>query len=325
MNVLLAYNNIIPVIKYGGTPRDIWYLGRELIKMGHGVTYLVGEGSYCDFAEVIFWDRSRPLNDQIPDNTDIVNPHVPFGGQLDKPCVTSVHGNGASVELSRNTTFVSRDHARRFNAEAFVYNGMDWDDYGEVDIRADRGYYHFLGKAAWRIKNIKGAIGIIQKSRGERLKVLGGNRLNFKMGFRFTLDPRISFEGMVGGEVKNSLLRKSKGLIFPVRWHEPFGLAITESLYFGCPVFGTPYGSLPELVTEEFGFLSNRASEIVDALKNIDGYSRQKCHEYARDVFNSRKMAGSYLKIYERVLNGEQLNPEQPRYQEGPRFLPWYS
>jgi len=327
MNILLAYNTIIPVIKYGGTQRDIWYLGRELVKMGHEVTFLVSKGSRCDFARVLNWDVSRTLDEQIPENTDIVNLHFPFGGRLDKPFVVSIHGNGACDGLSENTTFVSRDHARRFNAEAFVYNGMDWDDYGKVNLALEREYFHFLGKAAWKKKNLKGAIQIINQSKGEHLKVLGGWRMNLKMGPRFTFSPKVSFTGMVGGERKNALLQRSKGLIFPVRWREPFGLAIIESLYFGCPVFGTPYGSLPELVTGDFGFLSNRSYEIVEALQNIRSYSRQKCHEYARDVFNSRKMAESYLEIYRKVLNGEKLNRNKPVYLEDPENLPlpWYS
>ncbi len=325
MNILIAHYSVIPVSTYGGTQRDIWYLGKELVKMGHRVTYLTAPGSRCDFARVLIWDRSRPLEEQIPPGTDIFNPHYPFGDKIPIPYVSSIHGNNANVELSPNTTFVSRDHAHRFNAEAYVYNGLDWDDYGKVDLNAKRAYFHFLGKAAWRIKNLKGAMDIIQRSKGESLKVLGGKRLNIKMGFRFTLDPRISFAGMVGGTGKNKLIQGSRGLIFPVRWNEPFGLAIPESLYFGCPVFGTPYGSLPELVTEEFGFLSNRASEHIDAIKNIDSYSRQKCHEYARDVFNAKRMAGSYLEIYEKVLNGEPLNPEKPRQMEDIEMLPWHN
>jgi glycosyltransferase involved in cell wall biosynthesis len=324
MKILLAHFSVIPVTAYGGTQRDIWYLGRELVKMGHKVVYLVAPGSSCDFADVIPWDRSRSLEEQIPGDIDIFNPHYPFGGALPVPYVSSIHGNRANVELSLNTTFVSRDHARRFNAQAFVYNGMDWDDYGEVDINAGRDYYHFLGKAAWSIKNLRGAMDIIRRSPGERLRVLGGKRLNLKMGFRLTLDPRIRFEGMVGGQVKNDLLQGSKGLIFPVRWNEPFGLAIPESLYFGCPVFGTPYGSLPELLRPEFGALSDRASDLVEAIRNVDVYSRQKCHEYARDVFNSRKMAESYLEIYEKVLNGEQINTSHPRQTEEIAMLPWY-
>jgi len=44
-HILIVYNGKIPTPKYGGTSRDIWYLGKELIKMGHRITFLVGQGS----------------------------------------------------------------------------------------------------------------------------------------------------------------------------------------------------------------------------------------------------------------------------------------
>ena len=118
------------------------------------------------------------------------------------------------------------------------------------------------------------------------------------MGIRVTLDPRVLFEGMVGGEQKSRLINGSKALLFPVRWNEPFGLAVVESLYFGCPVFGTPYGSLPELVTPEFGFLSNKQSELVEALSHVEEYYRLKCHEYICDNFTSVHMAQNFLPWY---------------------------
>ncbi len=68
------------------------------------------------------------------------------------------------------------------------------------------------------------------------------------------------------------LLNQSKGLIFPVLWHEPFGLAITESLFYGCPIFGTPYGALPEIVQSEYGFLSNDSKELINAIKEVKKY-----------------------------------------------------
>ena len=105
-----------------------------------------------------------------------------------------------------------------------------------------RKHLHFLAKAAWRVKNVKGAIEISRRSH-HKLIVMGGTRLNLKMGFRFTPDLHVKFYGMVGGEQKLSLLNQSKALLFPVLWHEPFGIAITESLYMGAAVFGTPYGS----------------------------------------------------------------------------------
>lgn len=145
-----------------------------------------------------------------------------------------------------------------------------------------------------------------------RLLVLGGTRLNFKMGFRLTLSPKVRFKGMVGGEEKIRYLHGSRGLIFPVRWHEPFGLAITESLYCGAPVFGTPYGSLPELVTPDVGFLTSSKEEMIRHIRDDYRYSPLRCHEYARDLFNSRVMAEGYISKYEKVMNGEWLNPCQP-------------
>jgi glycosyltransferase involved in cell wall biosynthesis len=229
-------------------------------------------------------------------------------------------------EFNINTVFISRNHAARFGSTTFIYNGLDWDDYGDPGLNNKREYFHFLAKAAWRLKNVKGAIDVIKKTKSETLKVLGGTRLNFNMGFRLTLSPRVSFCGSVGGERKNSLLRHSKGLLFPVKWHEPFGLAVIESLYFGCPAFVTPYGSLPELVIPEVGFITNNSSDMAEAIKQVDSYSRKRCHEYARDTFNSGNLAEAYLKKYELVMNGHTLNDKKPRLvkQQEEKFLEWH-
>ncbi|WP_430817012.1 glycosyltransferase [Carboxylicivirga sp. RSCT41] len=318
MKVLIVYNGIIPTPLYGGTSRVIWYLGNELVKMGHSVSYLVNRGSSCPFADVKTIDTTRPIVDQIGDDVDLVhfNMLVPDVEKLKQPYVITMHGNGSKdVKLPLNMIFVSKNHAHRYASESYVNNGLDWDDYRKPDLSKSRSYFHFLGKAAWKVKNVKGAINIIKSTKSEQLKVLGGTRLNFKMGFRFTTSRRVSFHGMVGGEEKYELLNGSKGLIFPVRWHEPFGLAITESLYYGCPVFGTPYGALPDLVSNEVGFLSNKQDELVEAINNADQFSVKACHELALEKYNSKTMALSYLEKYEQVLNGTSLNDKAP-YQE---------
>ena len=326
MNVLIEYNGVIPALKYGGTERAIWYLGKELTKMGHHVTYLVLKGSSCDFAPIIIYDKEKTLQEQVPPLTDIIHFLSKNAESVDKPYIVTIQGNvNDQREFDMNTVFVSRDHAARFGSTSFVYNGMDWDDYGKPDLNNKRNYFHFLGDAAWRLKNVKGAIDVITSTKNERLKVLGGDRLNFNMGFRFTMSTRVKFYGMVGGEEKNRLLQGSKGLIFPVKWSEPFGIALTESLYFGCPVFGTPYGSLPEIINKEVGFLSNSKDRLAEEIQNADRYSRVTCHEYARDIFNSKLMAEAYLKTYEKVLNGEQLNSMPPKLIkiQTEKFLEW--
>lgn len=328
MRILIVHDGIIPVQLYGGTERVIWALGKELVRLGHQVTYLVEKGSYCDFATVQHIDKDKPVTNQIKNDFDIV--HFQFQPEnlelLKMPYIITMHGNSNNLnDLDKNTVFVSGNHAKRYGSVSYVYNGLDWNEYVFPDFNMKRKYFHFLGDAGWRVKNVVGAINTIKKTKSERLKVLGGVRFNFRMGMRFTFSPKVSFSGMVGGAKKCRLINGSKGLIFPVRWNEPFGLAIIESLYYGCPVFGTPYGSLPELVTTDVGYLSNKKEELANAILNAGEFSALRCHEYAQEEFNSKRMALEYLKKYEKVIASEYLNSEYPRLKkvQEEKWLEW--
>jgi glycosyltransferase involved in cell wall biosynthesis len=312
MRIVHVVPSRLPALLYGGTERVAWWLAREQASRGHAVTLLANRGSECPFAEVRFLDPRRGMEDQVPAHADIVHFHYPFDGALSRPYLATIHGNDApGTRHHRNAVFVSRDHARRYGSETFVHNGIDPDEYGSPELQRRRDYVHFLGKAAWRLKNVRGAIRIARQA-GVPLRVLGGYRFNLNMGFRLTLDPNVSFAGMVGGEKKNEALRGSRGLIFPVLWHEPFGLAIIESLYFGCPVVATPYGSLPELVPGSVGFLSDRIADLADAVRDLGSFRRSDCHQWVLENFTSARMADGYQRLYEKVLSGETLNPEAP-------------
>ena len=313
MKILIADSNKIPAVKYGGTERVIWGLGKALVSLGHTVYYLVAKGSSCPFAsEVFFYDPNKSLDKQIPDYIDVVHLNFQPSGPLNKPYITTFHGNiNSAVSFDRNTVFISGNQAKRYHGSTYVYNGLDWSNYPKPALTASRNYFHFLGDASWKVKNVKGAIAITKKA-DQRLVVIGGTRLNLNMGFRFTPDIHVRFKGSVDDAAKGKLMSASKGLLFPVLWHEPFGLAIIESLYFGCPVFGTTYGSLPELVTGDVGFLSNSVTALANALTNTTGFSAAHCHEYAASQFNSSVMAEAYLQLYEKVLNGEQLHANNP-------------
>ena len=325
MHILFVHDQKLPVFTYGGTERVIWGLAKSLKKLGHQVSFLLPKGSSCNFAKVLVFNPELPLNKQIPEDVDLVHFQKEPNESLSKPYIVTIHGNiNEQRPIDSNAVFVSKNHANRYNSNSFVHNGLDWEDYQKPDLTIPRKHFHFLGNAAWRVKNVKGAIDIINKVKGEKLAVLGGKRFNFKMGIRFTLSPKISFYGMVGGAQKCELLNYSKGLIFPVRWHEPFGLAITESLFYGCPIFATPYGAIPELVSNEFGYLSNKEDELTQAIQDAENYSKIKCHEYARDVFNSDEMAKNYVKKYEMVLNQQKLNETPPQLIKiEPKFLDW--
>jgi len=327
MRILLVSQTSIPVFAYGGTERVIWDLGYALSRLGHDVTYLVAAGSTCPFAQVLPINPNLDLRQQIPPGFDIVhfqfNPNFNLDQDFLSPYVLTEHGNTAGDQLlPLNTVFVSKNHAERHGSNQYVHNGLNWATYGSVDFNASRRHHHFLGKAAWRVKNVTGAIDVALAA-DVKLAVLGGSRLNIKRGFRFTWSRHIDFYGMVGGTEKFSLLNASNGLIFPVRWHEPFGLAVIESLYFGCPVFSTPYGALPELVSPEYGYLSTSAREMSEAVVNLS-FDPRRCHAYVMDAFNAQTMARRYIEKYEQVLNGQALSSRPPHASVAEGRLPWH-
>ena len=327
MHILIVNNTSIPVHKYGGTERVIWWLGKALVQEGHQVSYLVAPGSSCEFANVYTYNELVPFNSLIPEDIDVVHLNHHVNEIPNIPYIQTMHGNlNHAMELDQNTVFVSKNHAARFGSDCYVHNGIDPMDYGTPILNRDavKNYFHFLGDAAWRVKNVKGAI-LITKLAHQKLRVVGGVRFNFNQGIRLTFDTHVRFDGMQGGSAKNEIIKYSKGLLFPVRWHEPFGLALIESLYFGCPVFGTPYGSLPEIVIPEVGHLTTTALELADAVAHVNDFSRKTCHEYVMDNFTHIQMMASYLRLYEKVLNGEKLNPKAPILQsiQHDKFLPF--
>jgi len=326
MHILIVNNTSIPVKQYGGTERVIWWLGKELVKRGHQVSYLVGNGSHCDFATGVHTlNHSIPFNQQIPSGVDLVHLNCKVNEQPNIPYIFTLHGNNNDqYPLDLNTVFVSKNHASRYGSDSYVHNGIDPADYGDPGLDQKRNYFHFLGDGAWRVKNLRGAIKIAQQSK-IKFRVIGGKRFNFNQGIRLTFDPRIKFEGLIGGVEKNNLLKGSKGLIFPVLWNEPFGLSIVESLYFGCPVFGTPYGSLTEIIQPNVGITSNSLSALVDAVQNANQFDPKICHEYVMENFTSTQMTNAYLSKYEMVMNGQQLNKIAPTLTtiQTEKFLPF--
>ncbi|MGR5261120.1 glycosyltransferase [Vibrio astriarenae] len=284
----------------------VWDLAHALHSLGHHVTLLAGKGTQAKNLRVIEYQDSVPLALQIPEDIDIIHFHAPFE-PVDIPYVKTQHGNASAGDYDPNTIFVSKNHAHNHGAQAYVHNGLNWNNYTAPNLANTRSSFHFLGKAAWRVKNVQGAIDITKRAK-QRLEVMGGRRLNIKMGFRVTFDRHVNFRGLVDDRVKAQVMNRSKGLIFPVTWHEPFGLAVTESLYFGCPVFASPYGSLPELVNEDVGVLSHHESDLVTAIEQAEAFDSKRCHEYARDAFNATIMAKKYVEYYSQVLDGYVLN-----------------
>lgn len=303
----------LPPKDYGGTERIVWGLLMAQQAAGHEVRLLWGNAPELP-KNASRYDPAKSMREQIGNWPDIVHFHQPFDGELDVPYISTEHGNAEGARTyGQNTVFLSARHAANHHADCYVHNGLDWTEYGQPNLGKPQNYFHFLGKAKWPIKNLAGAVAV-SKQAGATLHVLGGVRFSLSSrGFYFHPDLHLRFHGMVGGEQKNQLVRNSQGLIFPVRWHEPFGLAIIESLYLGTPVFATPYGAIPEIITRpDIGLLSTSYTELAEAVRNIKNYDREACHHYAKTSFDHLTMAAAYQRCYDKVLAGEVLNSSVP-------------
>jgi len=331
MKILLVRNALVTTTTYDDAMSALCGLAKALLKLGHEVSILAKSGSLCGKIPVLVLDEKIPVEAQVPPETDVVHFHFEPKETVSKPYLITFHGRASEPRIfDRNTVFVSAHQAREHGGEVFVHYGLDFDAYGPPLLDHRRMWFHFTSSAQWSNRNLRGAVDLVSRI-GSRLHVLGGTRFNLREGLRTALSPSVRFHGHLSPGGRDALLNSSKGLVFPVLWPEPFGLAVIESLYFGCPVFGTPYGALPELLGRnmtgrkahngngtieafysDFGCLSVKKSELLEALKNADSYDRARCQAWVIENFSARHMAENYVRLYEQVLNKHSIHAESP-------------
>jgi glycosyltransferase involved in cell wall biosynthesis len=327
-----AGSNPIPPQGYGGAERFIFWLGKTLIGLGHQVTLIANNRSHIPGAEL------RPIADgekdpqawakMVPESTDIVHLWDKHGAELKKPCLLSVGGNGQPGEqFPENTVFVSRSHAANHGSQNFVYSGIIPEDYAFSARREN--FAVFLAKSRWSVKNFKGAVQVARRA-GVELRVIGSRNLPLNLQRWLPAIRGVRYYGTADDATKRDLLSRARCSIFPVRWHEPFGLSITEALASGCYVVGTPYGALPEIITPDVGRLSIRVDELAETVRRPEQYDPVACrNRVLHGGFTLLDSAREYVKFYERVLTrGSLVEPGEPAPATKPGFvakqlLPW--
>jgi glycosyltransferase involved in cell wall biosynthesis len=328
MHIALYHDAVIPPRKYGGTERIVYWLGKALIQLGHRVTLLAREGSELSGAQFIATSKIQPhrsWEDLLPSDVDVVHLWGTPGKEPKRPFLVTIQGNGKPGEIFHpNTVFISKRHALNHGAEHFVYNGIDPDEYPCDPQRKD--HLVFLAKATWKVKNLAGALEIAREL-GLPLEVLGSRELPFRLQRYLPRWDGVKYHGMVDDQEKRAVLRNALALLFPVRWPEPFGIAITEALASGCAVFGTPYGSLPEIVDEQTGVLADSSEKLIAAIRCFN-FNADTCRKRVYQGFTHLDMARSYLRLYETVQSRGFIHPKDrpPRAQfteSSETLLPW--
>ncbi len=310
MKIVFQHHGVLPVLKYGGIERIIFWHMKELARLGHQVV-LIGHADSdvkkygIELIPTVLGEDWSPL---VPADADIIHlfyNHT-FEGKI--PTINTIQGNGKVGEaFTKNTVFVSKKHAAIHGSDQFIYNALDLEEYPIEYSEKKWNNFLFLAKASWRVKNLAHAVKACRVA-SKHLHIAGGKW--------WGLSRYIHSFGMVGGDEKLSIIRTCDALLFPVRWHEPFGIAIIEAMALGIPVVGSPYGSLPELITPETGFIVNNYQELLDKLKNPGkNFSQKIIRQYIEDHFAINKHSENYLVLYEKIIKGETLNQITPTYQ----------
>ncbi|MBL6991377.1 MAG: glycosyltransferase [Bacteriovoracaceae bacterium] len=314
MKILFEHGVKIPVKKYGGTERVLYWLMKELVLLGHEV-FLIGhpQSEVEQIGVKLIAHTFSDWRDLIPDKIDIIHLfNTPPYKESDfkVPVMVTIHGNGKPDEtFFKNTVFLSKKHAANHGSDQYVYNGIDFAEYpyNKNNSRYDKSWsnFLFLAKASWKVKNLQHCMRACKKLQ-KHLQIAGG--------WRFSLSTYIHFHGMVDSASKLELLSQSSALLFPVRWHEPFGLAVIEAFSQGIPVISSSYGSLPELINDKTGVICNNYEEFEGVVgRDHNSYNPQEIRDYAKTHFSSAVMASNYVLCYEKVIAGQLLNEQHPQ------------
>jgi len=90
----------------------------------------------------------------------------------------------------------------------------------------------------------------------------------------------------------------------PLRWEEPFGLVVVESLATATPVIAWRRGAMPELVDDsETGFLVDTSEEAAAAVRRLAELDRRRCRVVAEERYDYLTMARSYVAAYEAAID----------------------
>ena len=326
----------VPPKRYGGIELIIYLLTEELVKRGHEVT-LFASGDSITSAELRSWYPTaiRKLDARnIPDllhasqsfkyadDFDIIHCHmgvtgVALGSLVKKPVLHTIHGiftdkNKRLFNFNKDDgffnsiSFEQRKHGPKdLNYAGNVYNAIDIKNYAFSKTKKD--YFVHIS----RITKPKGADIAIDVALKGGVKLIVAGKIDAGEDteyFEKKIEPKIDgkqiiYLGEISEEEKETLFKEAKGFIFPLRWAEPFGIVMIESMAAGTPVIAFPYGSVPELIADKkSGFIVNKKDEMVEAVKKIDQIDPSDCRKWVKERFGVKRMVSDYESVYEKII-----------------------
>lgn len=336
MRILLVMDPgiLVPPKGYGGHERLVYMFAREYQNLGNEVHLLVTKGSKIEncivhdfgkegfppkkintilaiFSAWIFLLKNRNKFDLIhnfgrlaylfPVLNSSEKKIMTYGREISNKNILIVN---KIPNKNLHFTGCSNDLISRINnigKWSTVYNAINFTKYTlDKEFSNDKPLI-FLGRIE-RVKGVHNAIRVAILS-GSNL-IIAGNispLLEEQIYYKNEVEPyidgkQIVYVGPLDDNQKNNYLGKSKALLFPIEWNEPFGMVMVESMSCGTPVIAFNKGSVSEVINEGItGFVVNTLDEMVIAINNISLINREKCRQVAEGQFDVKHIAKQYL------------------------------
>lgn len=332
----------VPPRFYGGTERIVSYLTEGLVELGHEVTLFASGDTKTSAKLVACRERAlrldpRPHKSETAAHLamlaevrnraqqfDIIHFHLshflhfPFFEHIPDRTVTTPHGRLDYVDLApayeRFPRFpmISISRSQRTglptaNWLATIHHGLPINIYEPTfETDADEPYLAFLGRLS-RDKRPDRAIEIALRS-GLKLKVAAKIGDDDRAFFHDTVEPlidgdRVDYIGEIEEDRKAEFLGKAAGLLFPIDWPEPFGLAAIEAMACGTPVIAWKCGALPEIIDHGVtGFLVDSVDAAVASIPELLRLDRRQVRAVFENRFSATRMAHDYVTAYARLI-----------------------
>ncbi|RMF78322.1 MAG: glycosyltransferase [Nitrospirae bacterium] len=257
---------------------------------------------------------------------DLIHNHFDFlpltyTGLTTTPVVTTIHGFSSERILPAYQRYDGRVHYVAISEAdrhpsltyaATIHHGIDLAAY---HLRREPGDYLLC---YGRIHPDKGTADAIRIAEAAGLPLVIAGPIHDRAYYEAEVAPRVDGErvrylGSVGPEEGDRLLGGALCLLHPVRFEEPFGLAVVEAGACGTPVVAYPRGALPELVAEGVsGFLVADEAAAVEAVGRVRELDREACRRHVEAHFSADRMVDDYLALYERIVRAAAREDHRP-------------
>jgi glycosyltransferase involved in cell wall biosynthesis len=239
--------------------------------------------------------------DSIPGLRVVGTAHGPFNADL----------RDFYAHVAQRHTLICISHHQRSTAAgvpvaAVIHHGIEASTFPFGSGRG--GYALYLGRMA-ADKGPHRAIEACRKA-GVPLKLVAkmrepSERAYFDAEVAPLLSDEITYLGEVPHEEKVRLLADAAVLVNPIRWPEPFGLVMTESLACGTPVVTFPEGAAPEIVDHgRTGFVCADEAEMAEAIVRAPDLDRAACRASVEGYFSAERMVADHVALYEALRSG---------------------